>query len=116
MATIQSGAFAQQCFSAHPLSLNVKALVRPDRVVLTCANCHMRHRLTVRTLTTRAAEAGGPEREATGDLEGCVAEHPGELRISAVDVLTDSVKLRCGACRKGYTLTVAVFETYRKEG
>lgn len=40
MATIQSGAFAQQCFAAHPLSLNVKALLRPDRVVLTCANCH----------------------------------------------------------------------------
>ena len=116
MATIKSGAFAQQCFSAHPLSLSFKALTPPDRVVVACINCHMRHRFTVRTLTARAAEAGGPEREAMGDLGVCAAEHPGDLRVSALDVMTDSVKLRCGACRKGYSISVAVFETYRKDG
>jgi len=116
MATLKSGAFAQQCFSVHPLSLSFKALLPPDRVVVACANCHMRHRFTVRTLTTRTADAGGPAREAIGDLGVCAAEHPGELRVSALDVMADAVALRCGACRKGYALTVAVFATYRKEG
>ena len=41
MATFKSGAFAQQCFSAHPLSLSFKALMPPDRVVVECINCHM---------------------------------------------------------------------------
>ena len=116
MPTFKSGAFAQQCFSAHPLSLSFKALTPPDRVVVECVNCHMRHRFTVRALLTRAAEAGGPEREATGDLSVCAVEHPGELRVSAIDVMTDSVKLRCGGCRKAYSITVATFETYRKDG
>jgi hypothetical protein len=116
MATFKSGAFAQQCFSAHPLSLSFKALTPPDRVVVECINCHMRHRFTVRALMTRAAEAGGPEREAMGDLGVCAAEHPGELRVSAVNVMADAVKLRCGECRKAYSITVSVFETYQKDG
>ena len=116
MATFKSGAFAQQCFAAHPLSLSFKALVPPDRVVVECINCHMRHRFTARSLTTRVAEVGGPEREATADLGVCAAEHPGELRVSGIDVMADSVKFRCGGCRKAYSLTVSVFETYRKDG
>ena len=116
MATFKSGAFAQQCFSAHPLSLSFKTLAPPDRVVVECTNCHMRHRFTTRSLTTRTAEVGGPEREATVDLGACAAEHPGELRVSVIDVMTDSVKLRCGACRKAYSISVSVFETYRKDG
>ena len=116
MPTFKSGAFAQQCFSVHPLSLSFKALTPPDRVVVECTSCHMRHRFTVRTLTTRVAEAGGLEREATGDLGKCAAEHPGELRVSAVDVTSDAVKLRCGECRRTYSIAVSVFETYRKDG
>lgn len=116
MPTIKSGAFAQQCFAAHPLSLSFKSLTPPDRVVVECVNCHMRHRFTTRTLTTRAAEVGGPEREAVDDLAACGAAHPGELRVSAVDVMADAVKFRCGECRKTYVLVVSVFETYRKDG
>ncbi len=116
MPTFKSGAFAQQCFSVHPLSLSFKALMPPNRVVMECINCHMRHRFTARALMTRVAEAGGPEREATGDLGVCAAEHPGELRVSAIDVTTDSVKLRCGGCRRTYSITVSAFETYRKDG
>jgi hypothetical protein len=116
MATFKSGAFAQQCFSAHPLSLSFKTLTPPDRVVVECINCHMRHRFTVRALMTRVAEAGGLEREATGDLGVCAAEHPGELRVSAMDVTADSVKLRCGSCRRAYSIAVSAFETYRKDG
>jgi hypothetical protein len=116
MPTFKSGAFAQQCFSAHPLSLSFKALTPPDRVVVECTNCHMRHRFTARALTTRAAEAGGPEREATDDLGACAAAHPAELRVSAVDVVAEAVKLRCGECRRTFSIAVSVFETYRKDG
>ena len=107
---------AKKGFPPHPLSLSFKALTLPDRVVVECINCHMRHRFTTRSLTTRTAEVGGPEREATVDLGACAAEHPGELRVSVIDVMTDSVKLRCGACRKAYSISVSVFETYRKDG
>ena len=116
MPTIKSGAFAQQCFAAHPLSLSFKSLTPPDRVVVECTNCHMRHRFTARTLTTRAAGPDGAEREATGDLGACGAAHPGELRVSAVNVMDDAVTLRCGECRRTYALAVSVFETYRKDG
>lgn len=116
MPTFKSGAFAQQCFSAHPLSLSFKALTPPDRVVVECTNCHMRHRFTARALTTRTAGAGGPEREATDDLGTCAAAHPAELRVSAVNVMADAVKLRCGECRRTYSITVSAFETYRKDG
>ncbi|TAL11575.1 MAG: hypothetical protein EPO02_04315 [Nitrospirae bacterium] len=116
MATFKSGAFAQQCFAAHPLSLSFKSLTPPDRVVVECVNCHMRHRFTARALTTRAAEVGGPEREAAVDLGACAAAHPAELRVSAVNVMDDAVKLRCGECRRTYAIAVSVFETYRRDG
>src|SRR5712692_599408 len=116
MPTFKSGAFAQQCFSAHPLSLSFKSLTPPGRVALECTNCHMRHRFTALALTTRTAEADSPEREATDDLGTCAAAHPGELRVSAMNVMDDSVKLRCGACRRTYSIAVSVFETYQKDG
>lgn len=115
MPTFKSGAFVQQCFASHPLSLSFKALTPPDRVVVACTSCDMRHRFIVRTLRTRADEAGRSEKEAMDDLAECVAAHPADLRVSTVDVVHDSVKLRCGACSRTYTITVSVFETYRKD-
>ena len=114
MPTFKSGAFVQQCFVSHPQALNFKALVLPDRVVVTCVSCDMRHRFLVRTLTARAGEEGSPEREAKDDLAQCVAAHRADLRVSTVDVVHDSVKLRCGACTLTYKITVSAFETYRK--
>ena len=116
MPTFKSGAFAQQCFSSHPLSLSFKALLLPDRVSVACTNCHMRHRFTLRSLTTREGEESAAAKEATGELAKCAAAHPAELRISLVDVVRDAVKFRCGECRRTYILDVSVFETYQKEG
>ncbi len=115
MPTFKSGAFVQQCFAVHPLSLSFKALTPPDRVVVACTSCDMRHRFIVRTLTTRADEKGSPEKEAKDDLARCVATHPTDLRVSTVDVVNDSVKLRCGACSRTYAITVSAFETYQKD-
>ncbi len=115
MPTYKSGAFVQQCFVSHPLALSFKALILPDRVAVLCTSCGMRHRFTVRALTTRAGEEGSPEREAKDDLAKCVAAHPADLRVSRVDVVHDSVKLRCGACSRTYKITVSAFETYLKD-
>lgn len=115
MPTIKSGAFVQQCFASHPLSLSFKTVTLPDRVVVTCTNCHMRHRFTVRELTVRPETANGPDRSATDELAQCGVNHPAELRVSGVDVVHDTVKLRCGECRRAYHLDVAAFETYQKD-
>jgi len=116
MPTFKSGAFAQQCFSAHPLSLSFKALLLPDRLTVSCTNCHMRHRFTFRSLTTREGTESAAAKDATDELAQCAAAHPAELRVSLVDVVRDAVKFRCGACRRTYTLDVSAFETYQKEG
>ncbi len=116
MPTFKSGAFAQQCFSAHPLSLSFKSLTPPDRVALECTNCHMRHRFTFRSLTTREGEESAVARDATDDLAKCAAAHPVELRVSLVDVVQDAVKFRCGVCRRTYTIDASAFETYQREG
>jgi len=116
MPTFKSGAFAQQCFSAHPLSLSFKALLLPDRLSVTCTNCHMRHRFAFRSLTAREGVESAAAKEATDELAKCAAAHPAELRASLVDVVRDAVKFRCGACHRTYMLDVSAFETYQKEG
>ena len=148
MPTIKSGAFAQQCYSSHPLSLTVKTLIlftppvaptipptrpeaaktaslsvapaRPDagslyRLVVSCDNCAMRHRFTIDTLTSRFGQTESVEAPAVSQLSRCVAEHPAGLRVSGMDVVSDSVRLKCGECRRTYDLTVSTVETYQKQ-
>ncbi len=116
MPTFKSGAFVQQCFASHPLSLSFKALPAPDRVVVACENCHMRHRMAVRGLVSRSTGTETSAGGAAKDLAQCVAAHPAQLRLSSVDVVQDSVKFRCDECRKSFVLDVSAFETYQKEG
>ena len=166
MPTIKSGAFAQQCYSSHPLSLTVKTLIlftppvaptipptRPEaaktasfpvgspplshpsgpgpagtaplpdragavslyRLVVSCDNCAMRHRFTLDTLTSRFGQTESVEAPAVSQLSRCVAEHPAGLRVSGMDVVSDSVRLMCGECRRTYDLTVSTVETYQKQ-
>ncbi len=117
--TFRSGAFIQQCFASHRLCLSLKKLALPEKILLACASCNMLHRLTVRTLTARkpvslsAAEEvhGG---EAAGHLLGCAAAHQAALGVRDVDVVRDSVGLRCAECRRTYDLEVAAFETHQR--
>ena len=115
MPTFKSGAFVQQCYSSHPLCLKFKTLNPPDRLVVTCTNCDMRHRLIIGTLTTRAADESHLDNEGTSHMSQCATDHPAELRVSGVDVLADAVRLRCGECQRTYNIAVAAFETYRKD-
>ena len=115
-ATFKSGAFVQQCFAVHQLSLSLKKLALPDRILLFCSACHMLHRLTLRTLTSRlsAAVTDAVEKPVADHLSHCAGTHPAALGVCAVDVTQDAVGLRCAECRRIYHLDVASFETEQR--
>lgn len=118
--TFQSGAFIQQCFASHRLCLTLKKLALPEKILLACTSCNMLHRLTVRALTThvpavRAASEEAPGGDEAADcLKHCLAAHQVALGVREVDVLRDSVGLRCAECRRLYDLDVAAFETHQR--
>lgn len=123
----KSGAFAQQCFSSHPSCLSLKKLELPEHVTIACSSCNMIHRFTVRSFTAHepalrplpheSAEESpghGAERPATDLLLECTAAHQAALGIWAMDVLQDSVALRCADCHRSYDLDVSKFETIQR--
>lgn len=124
----KSGAFAQQCFSSHPLCLSLKTLELPEKVTIACSSCNLIHRLTVRSFTVhqpalrplpdeRPEDRPGldaAERPATDLLLECTAAHQPALGIWAMDVLQDSVGLRCADCHRSYDLDVSAFETIQR--
>ena len=113
MAVYQSGAFFQQCFSVHPLSLGVKVVTPPDLIGVVCLNCRMRHRLTL----SQSAETAGAAREnqlhGAEDVYACSTQHIEDLRVSSVDVVQDFVEIRCRPCRQTFRLKVRLFETHQ---
>ena len=120
--TFNSGAFMQQCFAVHPLCLSLKRLEKQKCLVLACESCNMVHRLTVGVVTARASAvsqtADNPrareDRLPVDCLAACASAHPAALAVREMDVLQDSVGLRCAACRRLYDLTVSAFETQQR--
>lgn len=118
----KSGAFIQQCFSVHPLCLNLKSLQLPGAVIIRCTSCNMLHRLTLRSVVLRvsavraADEKGsaGDHRPGTAHLEECAAAHPAAIGVRVMDVVRDEAGLRCGECRKMYDLEVVSIETHQR--
>jgi hypothetical protein len=127
----KSGAFAQQCFSSHPLCLSLKRLDPPERVIIACSSCNLIHRLRVRSFTVHQPalrplppeiedtpgdlpQVRLEERPATDLLLECSAAHQAALGIWAMDVLQDSVGLRCTDCHRSYDLDVSEFETFQR--
>ncbi|RMH31823.1 MAG: hypothetical protein D6690_15255 [Nitrospirae bacterium] len=113
MPVFHSGAFLQQCFAVHPLSLTVKVWLQPDKIGVLCTQCQMRHRLTSETFYVHVgseiiASSGTPK-----SFQHCVTDHPEELRIGAVDIDQKTVQLRCRLCHQAYRVDVRAFETYR---
>ena len=109
----KSGAFIQQCFAVHPLSLSFKMLSLPDKVGVLCTNCNMRHRLTVRLFKSQLGEEPLEEVGATDKLAQCTAAHPEDLRISEVSVERDSIQFRCRKCKRAYHVDVSLFESHQ---
>ena len=118
----KSGAFIQQCFSVHPLCLNLKSLHLPNGVVIRCTSCNMLHRLTLRAVVLRVSavravdDAGGGRdgRPASAHLEECAAAHSAAIGVRVMDVVREEAGLRCGECRKMYDLEVVSIETHQR--
>jgi hypothetical protein len=113
MSVFKTGAFLQQCFSVHPLTLNLKLVTPPEMVGIVCTNCRMKHRLTIRQVAGSESARTGMDDQAMLSLQDCSQMHPEEVRISMVDVVKDSVEFRCRPCRRTYLLDIRMFETHQ---
>ena len=115
MPVFTSGAFFQQCFSVHPLSLCLKLVSLPETLGILCVNCRMRHRMTVDRPKQTALdhpEPGAPL-EGIDALQACFQAHPEEVRVATVDVGHQLVQLRCRPCHRIFKLGIRLFETHQ---
>ena len=113
MSVFKSGAFLQQCFSVHPLTLNLKIVTPPDLVGVFCTNCRMKHRMIIRQVTLQEFTNSEKTDDAIRLFQHCSQAHPEDVRISLVDVVQDSVEFRCRPCRRTYLLDIALIETHQ---
>lgn len=113
MPIFNTGAFLQQCFAVHPLSLSFKMVTLPDKVGILCANCNMRHRLTVTNFHSPLQDNFLTDSDIAPRLKQCAETHAEDLRVSDVNVERDSVQLRCRDCHRTYLINVSLFETYQ---
>ena len=116
MNVIKSGAFLQQCFSVHPLSLSLKLVTPPELIGVVCTNCRMKHRMTLRQVADPATQQFDSPTDGLETLATCAQTHPKDVRISLVDVVHDSVELRCRSCGRTHLLTIGQFETQQSTG
>ncbi len=118
----KSGAFVQQCFAVHPLCLSLKRLDEEGRLIIACTSCRMMHLMAADQVVARVAavpvdgEMSGAKVLPTAKelLEACLHEHPVSVTIRELDVIRDSVGLRCAECRRIFDLQVSVFESHQK--
>ena len=113
MSVYKSGAFLQQCFSVHPLSLNLKLVSPPEIIGVVCTNCRMRHRLTLHHVTAQPTEMSESGNNDLLLLQGCFHGHSEDIRISSVHVECHAVEFKCRPCRRTYRMDVALFETHQ---
>ena len=113
MPIFNTGAFLEQCFAVHPLSLSFKVVTLPNKVGILCANCNMRHRLTVTKFHAHQHNEALTDTGAAPHLKYCADTHSDDVRVSGVNVESDSVQLRCRECQRTYHIRVSLFETYQ---
>ncbi len=120
----KSGAFLQQCWSVHPLCLEVRRMTSERQLGLACTSCRFAHYLTLESVVARVSvmpeeAADVPEEPATvpkgqAQLDRCLHEHAAALSLRKMDVFEDLVMIRCAECRRHYALRVSAFETHEK--
>ncbi len=116
MTVYQSGAFLQQCFAVHPLSLEIKVVTLPALVGIVCHNCRMRHRLTINLEgSTRLGNHTDRHDGSLDELYTCAQANLDELRLALVDVVKGRVEIRCRPCRRTISLAVERFETHQSQ-
>ena len=113
MPVFKSGAFLQQCFSVHPLTLILKLVTPPSLVGVACTNCRMKHRLTVKQAKQKEGEDSAVAPDGMEPFEQCYQAHVEELRLSGVDVIKNLVEFRCYPCRRTYHLDLEMIETHQ---
>ncbi|MDH5296622.1 MAG: hypothetical protein OEW26_05785 [Nitrospirota bacterium] len=111
MSVYNSGAFLQQCFSVHPLSLDLKLVALPDIVGVVCTNCRMRHRLTLHQVIASPTDNTKSGSNELVLLQQCFHGHPEDVRLSSVHIERHAVEFRCRPCRRTSVLDVALIET-----
>lgn len=115
----KSGAFIQQCFAIHPLSLSLQTVQAPRALVIICVSCKLTHRLLIRAVGASHADPEPIEGEDNGGSAAmdqfmqCASVHPSAVGVRAMDILKDSLGLRCTECRRAYDLDIAAFETHQ---
>jgi Ethanolamine utilization protein EutJ (predicted chaperonin) len=118
----RSGAFVQQCFAVHPLCVTLKRFEDRNKLVFTCSSCRMAHHVSVNHVVARVSivmdAPDDPVQPARDDpaavLDRCIVEHAGAVTIRELDVLQDSMGLRCGQCRRVFDLRIASCESRQK--
>ncbi|MDH5427955.1 MAG: hypothetical protein OEZ57_04210 [Nitrospirota bacterium] len=113
MSVFKSGAFLQQCFSVHPLTLILKLVTPPSMIGIFCTNCQMKHRLTITWMTASGVEQPGSKDQEMLALQDCSKAHPEEVRLSLVDVVKNAVEFRCYPCSRTYALNLSLVETHQ---
>lgn len=115
MPVFQSGAFFQQCFSVHPLSLCLKLVGLPETLGIFCVNCRMRHRMMVNPPPGSGNDESGSGTGGLGleALHACFQAHADEIRITSVDIERQAVQLRCRPCHRIFNLDIRLFETHQ---
>ncbi len=108
-----SGAFLQQCFSVHPLSLRFKMFAMPDKIGIVCLHCKSRHRLTIGAITRVIGDSELREDGAATGLGTCATTHQEALHVTEVSVDRDIVQFRCRECKAGFQATICLFETHQ---
>ncbi len=109
----KSGAFLQQCFSVHPLSLSVKMLTLPDKMGIACVNCKFRHRLTIKNFSRIIGNLASFDEGAATSLESCISQHQEAIHVTEVNVGKDIVQFRCRHCKTGFQVDITLYETYQ---
>ncbi len=113
MPVYTSGAFLQQCFSVHPLSLSLKLVRVPTVLGVVCTNCRMKHRLTVEETVPSGVVLSAEEHNEIESLQVSCHSHFDDVRITMVDVVKDFVEFRCRPCRRAYAFHITQFETHQ---
>jgi hypothetical protein len=119
----RSGAFLQQCWSVHPLCLEVRRMTAQNQLALACTSCRFGHYVSLGAVLlgnripeerTEGADLSETSSDARTRLACCLEAHAAALSMREMDVFEDLVVIRCAECRRQYTLAVTAFETHQK--
>lgn len=119
----RSGAFLQQCWSVHPLCVEVRRITGERQLGLACTSCRFAHYLTVESVVVRVSAVLEGSEDVLNEplpgkgeelLAGCLQSHAPSLSLRRMDVFEDLVMIRCAECRRHYAVNVSAFETHQK--